>query len=706
MPQAIPIKTRSVLAITFAVLALAAIIGGMGAHVVSTMRRSADEMDDARALRAAQAAISSMHNRMSSIIRDNAVWDEAYDAITNGRAEDWVYSNWGGTSEDYQLYDAVALTTADGTNTSSYWKGKAFDPRDSFGALFLEQVAKASAENADPIVSFFRRGDQLVEVASQAVQPFAQPSDDRSYSVLSFFKIITADIAAAMATEYQLDDLVLGEMATPSLLSVPLTDLREKPVAYLSWPAKAPGTRVFEAVRPYVIACIALLAVFISAVLAAATAEVRRLKRLAQEARLQATHDSLSGLLNRLGLIESLKHLLGQREHRPPLVLHLLDLDGFKPVNDAWGHAVGDMLLVLVANALRGCHPEVTAVARIGGDEFALVQVGPADPIDIARSVLAVLRRPFQIDGRTIEVDATIGFADEDSIQDPHELLRRADMALYQGKEDGRGRHVAYSRGLDLERERIAELEGDLRRAIERNEIRPLFQPLACAITGQVKGVEALARWHSDGDNVGPDVFIPLAEKSGLIDMLGLQMLRLSVQSAKAWPDLSLSVNVSPIQLCNPCFAGDVLELLAAEQFDPQRLTLEITENVLISNPEQAKRAIDALKLKGIRFSLDDFGCGYASIGALRQFGFDRMKIDRSLVLAADSESSGIDVLKATISLAAALGIPVTAEGIETGRQADVLRDAGCDQLQGYLVGRPMAPEDISNVIALGDRAA
>jgi EAL domain-containing protein (putative c-di-GMP-specific phosphodiesterase class I) len=279
-------------------------------------------------------------------------------------------------------------------------------------------------------------------------------------------------------------------------------------------------------------------------------------------------------------------------------------------------------------------------------------------------------------------------------------------MALYEGKESGRARWVAYAPHLDRERQRLARLEGELRNAIFNGDIEPFFQPLACARTGEFKGVEALARWRRGDTPVGPDVFIPLAEKSGLIDMLGLQMLRKSVRAAKSWPGLSLSVNVSPIQLCNPGFAGDVLELLAAERFDPKRLTLEITENVLISNPEQAKRAIDALKLNGIRFSLDDFGCGYASIGALRQFGFDRMKIDRSLVLAADRESSGIDVLKATISLAAALGIPVTAEGIETGRQAEVLRDAGCDQLQGYLVGRPMAPGDISQAIAKAADAA
>lgn len=202
---------------------------------------------------------------------------------------------------------------------------------------------------------------------------------------------------------------------------------------------------------------------------------------------------------------------------------------------------------------------------------------------------------------------------------------------------------------------------------------------------------------------MSPEVFIPLAEKSGLIDALGAAILKASLLEARAWPGINLSVNVSPIQLCNPDFAPFVISTLNEPGFDPRRLTLEITEGVLMSNPDQARRAMDALKAIGVGFALDDFGCGYASIGALRQFGFDRMKVDRSLVWALE-EGQGEGILHATIALATALGIPVTAEGVENRYQAGVLTRAGCDLLQGYLIGKPVSADEITR--ALVEKAA
>lgn len=313
------------------------------------------------------------------------------------------------------------------------------------------------------------------------------------------------------------------------------------------------------------------------------------------------------------------------------------------------------------------------------------------------KTILALFAEPFKIDGRTIEVGASIGAAARSGDVQSLELLRRADMALYRAKANGKGQAIEYDPELDRERQRVAELEGLLKNAISSGAIEAVFQPLVSASTGVVTGLEALARWRTATGNISPEIFIPLAERCGLIDALGVHMLRTSIEHAKSWPDLALSVNVSPIQLCNPEFAAEVISVLQELDFNPNRLTLEITEGVLMTNPDQARRSIDQLKHVGIKFALDDFGCGYASIGALRQFGFDRMKIDRSLVSALDEGANGADVLRATISLATALRIPVTAEGIETARQAAILRDAGCDQLQGYLIGKPMSAYDISS---------
>lgn len=687
-------QTSSIIATTVCFLLVALVLTGLMAHVVVTMTRSANEIDDARATRAARAAIAAFISRLSATTTDNAAWDEAYNAISSAAAADWAYENWGKTSADYPLYDGAVVIGPDRSSVvSAYAKGKPIQPSVFFGEGFYQQINKAAESRQASVVNFIRTETGIALIVSQAIQPFTVEGELPKLSVLSFYKDLTSEVLDTFSNEYELEGLRLA--AEPELLNTPITDMKGGVIGYLVWPSKAPGSAVFHQVYPYVAAAIIILVMFLGGVLLVGAFEARRLRQLAQAAIFEANHDSLSGLLNRHGLLAFLEEL--ERTDFSTPRLYLVDLDGFKAVNDAWGHAVGDDLIRIVSNALTACHPEIVAVARLGGDEFALVQIGTAAREEIEETILALFAEPFKIDGRTIEVGASIGTAARDGDVPPLELLRRADMALYRAKANGRGRAIEYDPELDRERQRVAETEGLLKSAISNGTIEALFQPLVCATTGAVTGLEALARWRTPTGNISPEIFIPLAERCGLIDALGVHMLKTSIEHAKNWPGLALSVNVSPVQLCNPEFAGDVISLLQELDFDPKRLTLEITEGVLMTNPEQARRSIDHLKQVGIKFALDDFGCGYASIGALRQFGFDRMKIDRSLVSALDRGSNGADVLRATISLATALQIPVTAEGIETSRQAAILREAGCDQLQGYLIGKPMSALDISS---------
>lgn len=431
---------------------------------------------------------------------------------------------------------------------------------------------------------------------------------------------------------------------------------------------------------------------FFVAIVLTAVAIVRGLQRDAASSNFKAQHDGLTGLLNRAGLLEEIEGDLAASIDR--LGLALVDLDGFKEVNDAWGHAIGDELIKLVADRMAACVTGCRSLTRLGGDEFAFI--GPAQQIqETSTALVRALQEPFRIGGRTVEVGASVGTALADAdVSDGFELLRRADMALYEAKESGRARVVSYSAALDAQRHQRVALEEKLRRAIGDKEIRPVFQPLIDAKTRSLRGVEALARWVPETGPVSPEVFIAVAERAGLIDELGQQILEMSVEEASRWDGIGLSVNVSPMQLRNPDYGLSVENILKIKAFDAQRLTLEITEGVLMSNPDQAKRTIEKLKAIGVKFALDDFGCGYASIGALREFGFNRMKIDRSLVIALDDEK-GAGVLNATLSLAQALRIPVTAEGVETREQADALTKAGCDQLQGYFLGKPMPPETL-----------
>ncbi|NKQ87920.1 bifunctional diguanylate cyclase/phosphodiesterase [Rhizobium ruizarguesonis] len=689
-------QTSSIIATTVFFLVVALVLTGLVAHVVITMTRSANEIDDARASRAARAAIGAFVSRLSATTTDNAVWDDAYSAVSSSAAADWAYENWGKTSEDYALYDGAIVIGPDRSSiVSAYAKGKPFQPSAFFGEGFYQQINVAADPGRAPVVNFIKTESGIALIASQAIQPFEATAELPKPSTLSFYKEFTSEVLDTLSNEHELEGLHLETTPKPEFLNTPITDLKGAVIGYLVWPSKAPGTAVFHQVYPYVAAAIVILALFLIGVLLVGASEARRLRQLAQTAIFEADHDNLSGLLNRHGLLNLLEEL--DNSSSSPHRLYLVDLDGFKAVNDAWGHAVGDDLIRLVSKALTACHPEIIATARLGGDEFALVHVGSAMCGEMEKTILALFAEPFKIDGRTIEVGASIGAAVRNGDVPPLELLRRADMALYRAKANGRGQAIEYDPELDRERQRVAELEGLLKSAISSGAIEAVFQPLVSAATGAVTGLEALARWRTATGNISPEIFIPLAERCGLIDALGVHMLRTSIEHAKSWPDLALSVNVSPIQLCNPEFAAEVISVLRELDFSPRRLTLEITEGVLMTNPDQARRSIDQLKRVGIKFALDDFGCGYASIGALRQFGFDRMKIDRSLVSALDEGANGADVLRATISLATALQIPVTAEGIENTRQATILRDAGCDQLQGYLIGRPMSAHDISS---------
>ena len=304
----------------------------------------------------------------------------------------------------------------------------------------------------------------------------------------------------------------------------------------------------------------------------------------------------------------------------------------------------------------------------------------------LGMAIVRLLQAPFFIEGRTVEIGASVGIAVRSPDTAALEIIRRADVALYCAKENGRGQVVFYDAALDNDRDKLRDAEFRLKSAIAQEEIGIAFQPLVSATDGRIAGVEALARWHPPAGPVSPDFFIPLAERSGLIDALSRNVLRGAIRAISTWPDLDLQVNVSPLQLCNPRFAQEIETLLQEEGFAPGRLILEVTEGVFISKPDRARRSFTALHALGVRFALDDFGTGHASIGTLRAFEFDKLKIDRSLL-----DTGNHAVFEATIQLASALQIPVTAEGIETEEQARFARAAGCELLQGYLLGRPMS---------------
>jgi diguanylate cyclase (GGDEF)-like protein len=417
------------------------------------------------------------------------------------------------------------------------------------------------------------------------------------------------------------------------------------------------------------------------------------------------------GRLEELGLTDSLSQLPNRRALHQDILryaaddsevaLALLDLDGFKLVNDHYGHFVGDRLIKACAVLLREIGGDAARIYRLGGDEFAIMLI---DPIagnvleGICRRVLERFGKPIQIDDRAITVGTSIGLS-RSTISDRHdssELLRRSDAAMYASKRAGKMRCTWFNAIFDKDRETIREIDSELRHALANDEFRVFYQPLVDADNGRIVAVEALMRWErSDGKRIGPDLFIPVAEESGLINAIGLWVLRQACSDALAWGDIQLSVNVSAAQLRNqefPILLGQVLEETG---FPASRLELELTETFLVIDPEVAGRSLEVLREFGVRIALDDFGTGYASFGFLRQFRFEKLKIDRSLVIEAATDKSSQAMMVASIALARALDMDVTAEGVETEAQADLVRTAGCDQIQGWLFYKAMPAAEI-----------
>jgi diguanylate cyclase (GGDEF)-like protein/PAS domain S-box-containing protein len=420
-----------------------------------------------------------------------------------------------------------------------------------------------------------------------------------------------------------------------------------------------------------------------------------------EKVRKQAKRDPLTGLGNRRDLAEQFDARTDHPDAKFSLLL--IDLDRFKPINDTYGHLIGDTVLRVVAERLRSCARGDVTVARIGGDEFAiLTEVHSAEneagALELAHAILGELTAPIDCSGHSIQVGASVGVAlyprDGASFQ---ELLHRADAAMYRAK-GNRAEAQVFNASMDEAIRYRGELEADLKRAIDAGDITPYFQPYVDLRTGEVAGHEILARWrHAQRGFVSPAEFIKIAEDSGLVDKLFWQFLR-SACAMHLQHKLTtvLSINLSPVQIKNPMFARQLVEELERLGFPPALLEVEITETSMIGDVERARPLLLLLRSKGIRIALDDFGTGYSSLALLRNMPISKVKIDKSFVIDVEgADGTGLTIVNAILGIAKALKLQVTAEGIETGKVSTFLRDMGCDYGQGYLFGRA-EPEPVT----------
>jgi len=425
-----------------------------------------------------------------------------------------------------------------------------------------------------------------------------------------------------------------------------------------------------------------------------------------------ARHDGLTDLPNRTLLRERLEHELKRVKRGECVAVLCLDLDQFKSVNDTLGHPIGDELLKLVAERLRGCTREPDTIARLGGDEFAIIMTQiqrPSDAAILSRRIRETIVKPYQIDGHQIVTDISIGISVSPADgTEPDVLLKNADMALYGAKADGRGTYRFFEVEMDAKMKARRDLEMDLRRALINKEFELYYQPLVNLQTNDITAFEALLRWkHPTRGMVSPAEFIPIAEETGLILPLGEWVLNTACEETVNWPDhVKVAVNLSPSQLTHRNLVKVVKSALATSGMDAKKLQLEITETVLLQNTFSALATLHELRKMGVQIALDDFGTGYSSLSYLRSFPFDKIKIDQSFIQDMSNGVEPLAIVNAVAGLAKCLNMISTAEGVETQQQLETLQTIGCTEMQGYLFSKALPAKDVGRFFSTGSLAA
>ena len=574
------------------------------------------------------------------------------------------------------------------------------------GAIRLNQVnpAENGAHRQTAVIRRLMGRPAVIAAVVVGPSDSIPASIDGVAPILVSVKFIDDGVLSRIAGQLRLNNLrkLDQDPAPVGDLAFDLNDSDGKVIGRFAWTPKQPGAEIVHNVVPFIAVALigfALLAAFVLRYMRRTAAAIA-----AGESRLRhlAMHDPLCGLPNRIYFGERLEAVIEEvRAGTAPAAVFYIDLDHFKDVNDTLGHHVGDELIrnvtLRLSHTLRGGD----LVARLGGDEFAVISSIAGDSeqmMALAQRIIGAICAPYIINGQNIIIGASLGIAMVDNkCGTATDIMRYADMALYRAKNEGRNRACIYDAAMDADLSSRKLLEADLREAIENGRLQLVYQPVVNKSGEKVVGVEALCRWtHPTRGEIPPSEFIAIAEHSGLIIDLGNWVLRRACMDGRAWPDLTIAVNVSSLQFRRIDFVEVVEKILSETRFNPTRLELELTESVLLGNVDTAEAAMVRLKALGVRLALDDFGTGYSSLLYLRRFPFDKLKIDRSFVRSIETASDAAAIVHAIVSLGRGLGMQVTAEGVETADQQLFLRAAGVHSMQGFRFGRPVTVAEIS----------
>jgi len=668
-----------------------------------------------------------------------AWWD---DAVINAQRRpldlEWLETNVGVYFYETYGHDEVLIVDAQNRPVYANLGGELTDATTAYArhAAVFDQIIREARQGAD---GGLRRRDQAFEesqsnysallgasfgrwaghimmvdgkpavVAALSIVPnldasLVQGEPHLLLSIVQIDEVFMADVGGSLL----IPDLAMSEQpnADRSAISDAFVADDGAPMGYLSWTPRQPGRALLLFILPMV-----FLGVIGASVLTGMM--ILRLKRASgeladreQESRHQALHDALSGLPNRhhfvLRLQEALDGLIQTRNSGRVIVAYI-DVDRFKDVNDTMGHAAGDTLIMAVADRLRRALEPEDFLSRFGGDEFAVLRrATSADAADeLATRLRGAFEQAFDLYGQRVRMTASIGIAmGPDHGASPQELMRHADIALYQGKNQGRDRAMIFSAEMAAEVEQRREVELELQAALEAGQLALHYQPLVSCGTGKVTGVEALLRWrHATKGDISPAVFVPIAEEAGLMPALGAYVLHRAFEEAKQWPNLDVAINLSPVQFRHVDLVELLERLLAEHRVDPNRIVLEVTEGVLMESTERNRQILDAVRALGFKIALDDFGTGYSSLSYLCEFRFDKIKIDRAFVKGIHERKRAMTIIQSVVTLGRGLGMEIVAEGVETEAEASVMRLVGVTELQGFFFSQAVPPAKVASLV-------
>lgn len=689
-------------------------------------RAGLDKVSESHERTLMQSALAHTLEEQSIQLTTVTAWDEARQKVGQASEQVWVHENIGRWLNSFHGYPVSLIQDRAGRIIYASRDGQMLPLRQAGAWIRTAKPIMATAARSDfSSANVHHSGTKRVYAASGIVlvegRPYflvaapitntfriGRPLAGES-SIVATFRPLDAKWLQLQSRHFMVSDIRYSPAPPASARpSVPILDIAGATIGYISWESSSPGGPFMKA--------IALPGLFVLASLLGLTHLLNAIGQRAsrtfagneQRLRELAYTDSLTGLPNRAALLNPPGETLDTDAIKATM---LIDLDHFKEINDTLGHAVGDQLIVDVGRRLRTVVGAGDMVVRLGGDEFAVIVRSVSCQSDIeglSTRIILLLSEPFMLAGTEHYLSASVGVCLHRATPDgasqvlPQEYLRRADVALYRAKELGRARHVLFDPQFDVEALMRKKLETDFRQAISASDLTLVYQPQFCTSTMRMTGVETLVRWrHPTRGYISPMVFIPIAEETGLIREMGRMVLAQAMRQALRWPDLSVAVNVSTVQIRDSGFLRMLSSLLDEIPIPAERIELELTESVLLEQSNEIAETLSRIKAMGFRLALDDFGTGFSSLRYLSRYQFDKIKIDRGFVVDANQTMRAMGILRSVAAIGGVTGLKICAEGVETKEQFTMVAEIGCTEVQGYYFMRPQPAAEIDALLGV-----